>query len=214
MHHTPKAAWLKKMTVTMGKPRWQVRYFVLLETEIRYYKDEHAATPNYIWSLRNVDQVKQITMAGQMYCLSLEPTLTVDDKMKKKDLVLNFQSAFEMHEWQEQIAGRLVRLTTSKPTITSTSSISLNRRRGVILSSIDISKEYPNGLISPNLTLPPTPTESIYSSTSSVSTLHQCYSPPQSINTDSLTFVDYDRNDSDDPSASPTFLQYKNQFHL
>lgn len=158
-----------------------------------------------------MDQVKQTTMAGQLYCLSLEPTLTVDDKNKKKPLVLSFQSAFEMRDWQEQVASRLMRLMEPKPTRTSSSSLSINRRRGVILSSIDVEN------FDCHSPTPPSPaTESVVSSSassvSSAFSLHQSYSALPSLYTTKSN--KYGGPDSNDLSTSPTFLQYKNQFHL
>ncbi|CAO3593029.1 unnamed protein product [Absidia cylindrospora] len=220
MIHTPKSAWLKKLTLTMGRPRWQSRYFVLLETEIRYYKDEHAAAPNYIWSLRDIDHVKQVTMAGQSYCLSLEPTMTGllgnCTANKKKSLILCFQSAIEMEDWQCQVASRLIRLIPCAPleaplpsvSTSSTSTSSLGRRRGVILSSLDISKDHHHVL--PTLVSPSASTVSILSSSSSISTTLYHHSSYSTLSSQHNTTV----KENEDDSSSPTFLQYKNQFRL
>ncbi|ORZ15338.1 hypothetical protein BCR42DRAFT_492258 [Absidia repens] len=220
MIHTPKSAWLKKLTLTMGRPRWQSRYFVLLETEIRYYKDEYAATPNYIWSLRDIDHVKQVTMAGQNYCLSLEPTMTEllgnCTANKKKSLILCFQSAIDMKNWQQEIASRLTRLIPCAPlevplpsvSTSSTSSSSLGRRRGVILSALDISRDHHHVL--PTLISPSASTVSILSSSSSISTTLYHQSSYSSLSSPHNTIA----KESDDDSSSPTFLQYKNQFRL
>lgn len=145
-----------------------------------------------------MDQVKQTTVAGQLYCLSLEPTLTVDDKNKKKPLVLCFASAFEMRDWQEQVASRLMRLRQPKPTASLSS---LNRRRGIILSSIDV-ESFDGRSPTPS----PTSESTVSSSASSVSStlsLHQSYAAPSC-----------SCRESNDLSTSPTFLQYKNQFHI
>ncbi|KAI8085018.1 uncharacterized protein BX664DRAFT_338344 [Halteromyces radiatus] len=231
MNSSPKAAWLQKMTLTMGRTRWQSRFFVLLDTEIRYYKDEHAAVPNNIWSLRDVSRVQQIPMMGYRYCLSLDPVAVTTSysrggtkKTHRKPLILGFTSAIEMHTWLGCIQNRLDRLITSSssssssntlavPQASTSSSSSLSRRRGVILSSLDI-KQY---TVLPTLVSPSTSTSSLLSSSSTLSSAHSSIWPMMTHSSSQKTYhhlINDDTNDDQDETSSPTFLQYKSQFHL
>lgn len=51
-YNTPMAGWLAKMTpLPFGKSRWQDRFFVLLDTELRYYKDEVSSNKCHKYAL-------------------------------------------------------------------------------------------------------------------------------------------------------------------
>ncbi|CAO3599763.1 unnamed protein product [Absidia cylindrospora] len=201
---SPKAAWLKKKTCTMGRTRWQSRFFVLLETELRYYKDEHAVTPKYIWNLREMTDIKQ---DETMCCLSLEPR---SSRGRHKSLMLQFPSRIEMQEWLDHLVDRCLLSPTPLPPSRSSS---LRRRRGIILSSLTINIEQDGDndnddndpAVSPSLL---SSSISASSSASSIATLvHQ--EPPFS-STSPLNRMKHTLDDT----ASPTYLKYKNQFHL
>ncbi|ORZ26136.1 hypothetical protein BCR42DRAFT_486186 [Absidia repens] len=206
---SPKAAWLKKKTCTMGRTRWQSRFFVLLENELRYYKDEHAVTPKYIWNLREMTEIKQ---EEAMCCLSLKPRSSSD---RHKSLMLQFPSRIEMQEWLDHLADRFQLSPTPLPLPRSSS---LRRRRGIILSSLTINVEEDgtdndddddDPAVSPSfLSSSPSSTISASSSASSIATLaHQ--EPPFS-----FAYPLHHTKQTLDDTASPTYLKYKNQFHL
>ncbi|KAI8063275.1 hypothetical protein BC940DRAFT_349139 [Gongronella butleri] len=162
------AAWIKKLTWTMGKSRWQSRYFVLLDTELRYYKDEHATTPSAIISLMDIERVEVVCVAGCRYCVRLCPSGT--SVRKGKPLVMRFDAAIELSTWFHAIqAKRPVKKTIAMPPACLASSFapsmsssmldlhaeaptaapnvrrrpprpakSLTRRRGIVLSTLSL----------------------------------------------------------------------------
>ncbi|CAO3622438.1 unnamed protein product [Cunninghamella echinulata] len=201
----PKSSYLQKMTTIMGKTIWQTRYFVLLETEIRYYKDEYEATPNHIICLKDIYTIKEIPGIHQKYCLSLEPNM---NSKRSKPLVLGFTEKFELESWMNAIQTRLNKfISFSTTTITTqttdeeslllldpiTTKSSLSRRRGVILSDLEI-KQIPH-LISSSMSTTPSSTNSSHFSLS---------------DDQDDTLILHNKNED----HSPTFLQYSSQFHL
>ncbi|ORX52694.1 hypothetical protein DM01DRAFT_1408031 [Hesseltinella vesiculosa] len=122
------AAWLKKWTLTMGRSRWQSRYFVLLDTELRYYKDEHAATPSSTVNLNDIERVEVISVAGYRYCLQLCPKCTV---RKGKPLILQFSAAIDLSSWYHAIQAKrplkkkTIQSTSPSPTSPFSSQLSL-----------------------------------------------------------------------------------------
>ncbi|CAO3646716.1 unnamed protein product [Cunninghamella blakesleeana] len=236
----PKSAYLQKMTTIMGKTIWQTRYFVLLETELRYYKDEHEAVPNNIISLRDIYSMKEMPMIHQRYCLSLEPNL---GSKRSKSLILGFTEKIELEAWMDAIQSRLNKIISfSTTTLTSAIDLSalneneeedddlllsthtkssLTRRRGIILSELEI-QQIPN-LISSMST--PSSTNSSPSSThfsfhkenkenddDHLSTSTTTSTSPSTIH--SLMDYQHHNNSKEDGEHSPTFLQYSSQFHL
>ncbi|CAO3595703.1 unnamed protein product [Absidia cylindrospora] len=101
----PRAAWLFKMTHTsFGRIKWAPRYFILLDTEIRYYKDEYTDTPSQVLHLSNVRQI--IPLMDRPNTFRLEPTLDSYAKMKQP-LTIECSSHDEMELWYKCIHHRL-----------------------------------------------------------------------------------------------------------
>ncbi|KAJ8662264.1 hypothetical protein O0I10_001957 [Lichtheimia ornata] len=134
-YNTPMAGWLAKMTpLPFGKSRWQDRFFVLLDTELRYYKDEHVVSPSGILNLRQIRGAVAMAVDQQSYCIRLEP----HREAHIKPWTIACRSSIDLQTWLDILRQRLDRLvplmsspdTTSiiTTTITATSlSISLKR---------------------------------------------------------------------------------------
>lgn len=112
---TPLSGWLNKLTTakTFGGSRWQSRYFVLLDSEMRYYKGEHSINASRTINLRNVSKVINVTIPNRAYCFKLEPTLYYQSqhlKDEKKVWTIECQSQYELESWVDAINDRLLRL--------------------------------------------------------------------------------------------------------
>lgn len=115
---TPLSGWLNKLTTTkaFGTSRWQSRYFVLLDSEMRYYKSEHSDTASRTISLRDVSKVIITSYANHLYCFKLEPTLYFQSqhphmlKSQRKIWTMECQSQYELESWVSAINNRLSRL--------------------------------------------------------------------------------------------------------
>ncbi|KAL0094922.1 hypothetical protein J3Q64DRAFT_1845265 [Phycomyces blakesleeanus] len=123
----PRAGRLSKLTVCpFGRPRWQSRFFVLLNSELRYYKNEHAETPSSILNLNDVDQLVLAPTPSHPFCFRLEPILNTvspvgSDSKKDKSTKqqrpwsLECQSEIEMDLWVSAIHCRLAKLSSKTP---------------------------------------------------------------------------------------------------
>lgn len=117
---TPRSGWLNKLSTSnaFGTSRWQSRYFVLLDSEMRYYKDEHSATASRTINLRDIAKVIPTTSSSNRpYCFRLEPTLyyqsqhsSATRKSQRKMWIMECQSDYELEAWVSAINLRLSKL--------------------------------------------------------------------------------------------------------
>ncbi|CAO3640132.1 unnamed protein product [Cunninghamella blakesleeana] len=99
----PRAAWLFKLSQnSFGKQKWQARFFILLDNEIRYYRDEYSDQPSHILHLSNISQV--IPLLDRPNTFRLEPTLK---DSYTKPWTIECTSKEEMELWVESIHHRL-----------------------------------------------------------------------------------------------------------
>ncbi|KAI8967138.1 hypothetical protein BDF20DRAFT_901891 [Mycotypha africana] len=130
---TPFSGWLQKLTTknTFVASRWQSRLFVLLDTELRYYKDEHAATASKTIDLREVARVKTITHPHHqhLYCFRLEPLTK-----KQKAWTIACKSKEELDAWVSAIHLRLASSSTTTPTKPQLQQQHVMREKEMLLS--------------------------------------------------------------------------------
>ncbi|CAO3607890.1 unnamed protein product [Mucor fragilis] len=111
---TPLSGWLQKLTTTnaFGASRWQTRYFVLLDSEMRYYKDEHSVTASRTVNLGDISKVIMTSSPNHPYSFRLEPTLYAQHhaKNQKKTWTMECKSATELELWVSAINYRLCKL--------------------------------------------------------------------------------------------------------
>lgn len=115
---TPQSGWLNKLTTnnTFGASRWQSRYFVLLDSELRYYKDEHSVTASRTINLRDISKVIITNSTNRQYCLKLEPTLYYQNhhpitvKNQKKIWTMECKTEYDLQAWVTAINLRLSKL--------------------------------------------------------------------------------------------------------
>ncbi|KAL9558546.1 hypothetical protein MBANPS3_000836 [Mucor bainieri] len=110
---TPLSGWLQKLTTTnaFGASRWQSRYFVLLDSEMRYYKDEHSVTASRTVNLGDISKVIMTSSPNHPYSFRLEPTLYAQQsKNQKKIWTMECRSATELELWVSAINYRLCKL--------------------------------------------------------------------------------------------------------
>lgn len=113
---TPLSGWLQKLTTTnaFGTSRWQSRYFVLLDSEMRYYKDEHSVTASRTVNLGDISKVIITSSPNHPYSFRLEPTLYVQQhqytKNQKKIWTMECKSETELELWVSAINYRLCKL--------------------------------------------------------------------------------------------------------
>ncbi|KAI9243268.1 hypothetical protein EDC94DRAFT_631220 [Helicostylum pulchrum] len=115
---TPRSGWLNKLSTNnaFGSSRWQSRYFVLLDSELRYYKDEHSVTASRTLNLGDISKVTIINLANRKYCFKLEPTLYyrhhhATTKHSRKIWTIECQSETELESWVAAIDLRLCNLS-------------------------------------------------------------------------------------------------------
>ncbi|KAI7905955.1 uncharacterized protein BX663DRAFT_498276 [Cokeromyces recurvatus] len=107
----PCSGWLSKLTHSpFGTARWQSRYFVLLDTEMRYYKDEHSSNASKTINLHDISNVIIMTRTpGHPYVFRLEPT-TTHRGYQKKVWTIECKSQCELDAWVSVIQFRLSKL--------------------------------------------------------------------------------------------------------
>ncbi|KAL0075677.1 hypothetical protein F4703DRAFT_1780061 [Phycomyces blakesleeanus] len=165
----PKSDWLAKLSSgSFGRSRWRSRYFVLLDSELRYYKDEHTDSASSTLSLRDVSRVVACSFPNHPYCFRLEPNLNAPIQDKDSSLppwTIECNSAFDQGAWVDVIQYRLAQnnaylsseiipIPRPQPRYPP----SLSRRRGVLLSPLTTTRPLP---------CLDTPSESVASSASS-----------------------------------------------
>ncbi|CEP13519.1 hypothetical protein [Parasitella parasitica] len=113
---TPLSGWLHKLTTanTFGASRWQSRYFVLLDSEMRYYKDEHSVNASRTVNLGDIAQVIKTSLPNHPFCFRLEPTLYAKQhqytKQQKKIWTMKCKSQIELDLWVSALNYRLYKL--------------------------------------------------------------------------------------------------------
>ncbi|KAI7852162.1 hypothetical protein BDC45DRAFT_607649 [Circinella umbellata] len=108
--NAPLAGWLAKLkTLPLGRSRWRYFYFVLLDSELRFYKDEHAYSASRILDLKNVSKITQLALPNHSFCIRLEPSST----QKSKPWTLACSSQADLEAWTCALQKRLVRLSTN-----------------------------------------------------------------------------------------------------
>ncbi|KAG2178599.1 hypothetical protein INT44_001752 [Umbelopsis vinacea] len=113
--HQPKAGWLSKIRpYSFGNLGWSCRFFVLLGSELRYYKNEYADTPSRVISLRSIKSVSYCPTSNNPYAFRLEPMDSAPTspmtRSANKTLVLRADSEYDMQSWVEAIRSRLPHL--------------------------------------------------------------------------------------------------------
>lgn len=115
---TPRSGWLNKLSTNnaFGSSRWQSRYFVLLDSELRYYKDEHYVTASRTLNLGDIAKVTVINLTNRKYCFKLEPTLYYQHhhattKYSRKIWTIECQSETELESWVAALDLRLCNLS-------------------------------------------------------------------------------------------------------
>ncbi|KAI9012701.1 hypothetical protein CLU79DRAFT_769784 [Phycomyces nitens] len=113
---TPKSDWLTKLSSSsLRGNRWRSRYFVLLDSELRYYKDEHNVSASSTLSLRDVSRVVPCSFTNRPYCFRLEPNFNAPAQDKDRSLppwTIECNSEHEQGSWIDVIQYRLHRLST------------------------------------------------------------------------------------------------------
>lgn len=149
MDHT-LSGWLFKLSTTnkLGSSKWQSRYFVLLDTELRYYKHEHSVDPSCAISLHEVSRVVKTSTFNHNYCFKLETTTNYKQRHAKrqKTWTMECHSEYELDVWFQAINARLTKLrqyhslpcpSNVKPRSFKRSNLSISRRRGIVLSPLE-----------------------------------------------------------------------------
>jgi hypothetical protein len=117
MNATPCSGWLSKLSTntTFGTSRWQSRFFILLASELRYYKDEYSAIASRTINLRDIARVVIVDIPNHPFTFRLEPTLYFQNhrsskKQQQKTWTIECHSEFELEAWVAAINLRLSRL--------------------------------------------------------------------------------------------------------
>ncbi|KAI8889847.1 hypothetical protein K501DRAFT_328965 [Backusella circina FSU 941] len=91
----------KMIPLPFGRSRWVSRYFVLLDSELRLYKDPHTETPSQTLNLHKINQVMAITTTPQRpHCLQLG---------EEKPWIIDCGSDKVMEDWIFAIQSRIAR---------------------------------------------------------------------------------------------------------
>lgn len=168
------------------RPRWQLRFFVLLDTELRYYKDEKTEVPSLAIPLSEMICVP--LKDKKMYSFRLEPK----QSGTIKPLSLACSSKDAMLEWMVAIQASCRRNNNA------VQFLSLSQRRGVCL---------------PPIRVIPSQSSSSSSSSSSISTKTPVSPVGGCVKAGPMVQQPQERKGSW-MAYSPTFLLYKKRFHL
>ncbi|KAI8384427.1 uncharacterized protein BYT42DRAFT_562516 [Radiomyces spectabilis] len=232
---TPRAAWLSKLTQSFGRSRWQQRFFVLLDTELRYYKSEHAVTPSNTLNLRHVGKVVINPSPNHPFTFRLEPhpelgttPVTPDADKAVKPWTIECQSLFELEAWMDAIQFRLSKLTETPkrrspllPSYLSRSSASSVNTPAVspmtVAGQSSVSRprrlnkslSRRRGVILSPITVPFL--EATSSSEPSSDSPTSCHSV---MSLASVNLYQANHTHPSKPSTSPTFQLYKDRFQL
>ncbi|KAI8641423.1 hypothetical protein BD408DRAFT_418256 [Parasitella parasitica] len=152
---TPLSGWLHKLTTanTFGASRWQSRYFVLLESEMRYYKDEHSVNASRTVNLGDIAQVIKTTLPSHPYCFRLEPTLYAKQhqytKQQKKIWIMKCKSQLELDFWVSALNHRLCKLAKFADSSEDEEDEEEAQKQGQVQEQEQ--DEEPTGMVSPRL---------------------------------------------------------------
>jgi hypothetical protein len=144
---TPVAGWLTKMiSLPFGRSRWISRYFVLLDSELRFYKDEvrkmsnmskkklllitllflftqHSDSASQIMNLRNICQVIPTPTTQHPFCFRLEPQQSYTSDSVTRPWIIECKSEMDMENWISAIQSRIDKYnnsTSSSPNMMTT----------------------------------------------------------------------------------------------
>ncbi|KAI8087033.1 uncharacterized protein B0P05DRAFT_569938 [Gilbertella persicaria] len=110
------------ISLPFGRTRWISRYFVLLDSELRFYKDEHSDSPVQVLNLRQVYQVIPAPNAQHPFCFRLEPS---QQGQWIKPWVIECKNEFDMKNWLAAIKNRLKKNNEDKRSHRAASTISV-----------------------------------------------------------------------------------------
>ncbi|KAG1462375.1 hypothetical protein G6F56_005534 [Rhizopus delemar] len=137
MYHTT-SGWLFKLSTTnkLGASKWQSRYFVLLDTELRYYQNEHSVSSSSTINLCDVSKVIRTGFFNHNYCFKLETTSNYQKQSKhQKTWTMECHSEHELDMWLAAINHRLLKKPNPRKI---KNKLSISRRRGLVLSQLEI----------------------------------------------------------------------------
>ncbi|KAI7903986.1 uncharacterized protein BX663DRAFT_560326 [Cokeromyces recurvatus] len=235
----PVAGWLSKMIVPLpfGRSCWSSKFFVLLGSELRYYKDEHTETASQILDLHQISQVTCVSTINHPFCFRLEPK----ENQIIKPWIIECKTEQDMNTWVLTIQHRIRRAYSSA--VKMDDMLQISKRWPLCCCTVSSSNKKSllarrNKKLTPIITmesiqyLPPPPPSSSSPCMSSTTN-----SSSKSILSSSSTVVDfssvispgiieryypyhqtksYQEEDaiSLEESSSPTYLNYKKRFHL
>ncbi|KAI7895529.1 uncharacterized protein EV154DRAFT_599133 [Mucor mucedo] len=120
---TPVAGWLTKMIpLPFGRSRWISRFFVLLDSELRFYKDEHSDTASQILNLRSVCQVIPAPTTQRPFCFRLEPQKYTIGSMSRP-WIIECKSETDMENWIAAIQSRITKYASPSSSPSSSPAI-------------------------------------------------------------------------------------------
>ncbi|KAG1438668.1 hypothetical protein G6F56_012565 [Rhizopus delemar] len=97
----PIAQWLTKLIVLpFGRTRWSSRFFVLLDSELRIYKDELTEHLSQTITLDNIRAIFEYEEKSHCFQLNL-----ID---QEKPIVVQCKSESELNKWMRAIENRMV----------------------------------------------------------------------------------------------------------
>ncbi|KAK4517661.1 pre-60S ribosomal particles component [Mucor velutinosus] len=125
-HHesfSPAAGWLSKMvSLPFGRSRWISRFFVLLDSELRFYKDEHSESSSQVLNLRQIAQVIPASTVQHPYCFRLEPKQQQQTAHGLRPWIIECKSEVDMEMWVSAIKNRINKYSpASSPLLRPTS---------------------------------------------------------------------------------------------
>ncbi|CEP09337.1 hypothetical protein [Parasitella parasitica] len=107
--YSPTAGWLSKMvSLPFGRSRWISRYFVLLDSELRFYKDEYSEVASQVLNLRQIAQVIPASTLQHPFCFRLEPKQQPGDHVLKP-WIMECKSESDMETWICAIQSRIIK---------------------------------------------------------------------------------------------------------
>ncbi|KAF1797912.1 hypothetical protein V8B55DRAFT_1549991 [Mucor lusitanicus] len=105
---SPAAGWLSKMvSLPFGRSRWISRFFVLLDSELRFYKDEHSESSSQVLNLRQIAQVIPASTLQHPYCFRLEPKQQQQTDHGLRPWIIECKSEMDMEMWVSAIKSRI-----------------------------------------------------------------------------------------------------------
>ncbi|GAN07955.1 hypothetical protein MAM1_0183c07460 [Mucor ambiguus] len=131
---SPAAGWLSKMvSLPFGRSRWISRFFVLLDSELRFYKDEHSESSSQVLNLRQIAQVIPASTLQHPYCFRLEPKQQQGTDHRLRPWIIECKSETDMEMWLSAIKNRINKYSpVSSPLLQPTS----QRQRTTSMASV------------------------------------------------------------------------------